>query len=107
MKVAIVREFTARNGVRVKIADDCYAHLSAEENRRRYDEACRRILEIVAADILKNRPEYAAQLIAEHEEKMRNENSHGDNQGDAVQLDKADREDTGAGAHEAPAHAQG
>lgn len=66
--MAIIREFVARNGVRVKVADDCYAHRTEAENRRRYEEANRRILEILAADIAANRPEYAAQLLAEYKE---------------------------------------
>lgn len=51
--MAIVKEFTARNGVRVRIADDCYAHLTAEEMQQRRAEINRNIVEIVIADQLK------------------------------------------------------
>lgn len=51
--MAIVKEFIARNGVHVRIADDCYAHLTPEEMEQRRAEINNRIVEIVIADQLK------------------------------------------------------
>lgn len=51
--MAIVREFTARNGVHVKVADDCYAHLTPEEHAARVREINRRIWQILIDEELR------------------------------------------------------
>ena len=46
--MAIVREFTARSGARVQIADDCYRDLTPEEVERRRAEVWRVMCQIAA-----------------------------------------------------------
>lgn len=42
--MAIVREFTSRDGVHVIVRDDCYRDISEEEYRRRRDAVAEAIL---------------------------------------------------------------
>ena len=44
--MAIVREITAPNGVRMRVHDDCYAGISAEELARRKRQISEAILRI-------------------------------------------------------------
>lgn len=54
--MAIVREFIARNGVHVKIADDMYAHLTPEEHEARKRQINHNIWKIIIdAEIKKQR----------------------------------------------------
>lgn len=61
--MACVREFTSKLGVKVRIMDDCYAGISAEELKRRRQHISDVINRI--ADNIQHRADLAAAAAAE------------------------------------------
>ena len=59
--MAIVRDYIAPNGVRVRVDDDCYAGISEEELARRKREVSEAILAIDRAVQLREMAEMAAE----------------------------------------------
>lgn len=62
--MAIVKEFTARNGAHVIVRDDCYRDASPEELERRYEEIRRAIIfaETRAAEVRMRKEREAREL---------------------------------------------
>lgn len=59
--MAIVKDYIAPNGVRVRVDDDCYAGISAEELARRKREVSEAILAIDRSVQLREMAEMAAE----------------------------------------------
>lgn len=74
--MAIIREYVADNGIRVRVADDCY--LSGIELEQRVAQANRTILEVFAAAYLREQ----RQCAEVRERRMRGEAIRPDYAGD-------------------------